>query len=220
MTMAGPRGAAKNAASAHPTSQSRRLWGVERFVRLHLESRRVLAALVLMAACGAVFQGVLRWHGSHGSLQVPLIIEAAAAAIVAVTTHSPFGESERATGRWLPYLRGGAAAGLTVAAFAALIAGATGTNLLGDTEALLRNVAGMAGVGLLAAAVVGGWLSWIGPMAYLALAEEALSSGWQTPWTWPARPAGDLGGALCAALVFFAGLAVITIHGARAIGRE
>ena len=49
MTMAGPRGAAKNTASAHPTSQSRRLWGVERFVRLHLESRRVLATLVLMA---------------------------------------------------------------------------------------------------------------------------------------------------------------------------
>lgn len=220
MTMAGSRNAAMEVASAHPTSRPRRRWGVGRLVRLHLESRRVPAALVLMAACGAVFQGVLRWPGSRGSLQVPLIIEAAAAAIVAVTTRSPFGESERATGRWLPYLRGGAAAGLTVAAFAALLAGAAGTNLLGGTEALLRNVAGMGGVGLLSAAVVGGWLSWIGPMAYLALAEEALSSGWHTPWTWPARPPSDLGSALCAALVFFAGLAVITIRGARTIGRE
>ncbi len=220
MTMAGSRNAAAEVASAHPTSRPRRPRGVGRLMRLHLESRRVPAALVLMAACGAVFQGVLRWPGSHGSLQIPLIIEAAAAAIVAVTTHSPFGESERATGRWLPYLRGGAAAGLTTASFAALLAGAVGANLLGGTEALLRDVAGMAGVGLLSAAALGGWLSWIGPMAYLALAEEALSSGWHTSWTWPARPPGDLGGALCAALVFFAGLAVVAIRGARAIGRE
>jgi hypothetical protein len=32
---------------------------------------------------------------------------------------------------------------------------------------------------------------------------------------WPARPPHDLGGALCAAAVFAAGLAVITMHGAR-----
>ena len=37
--------------------------------------------------------------------QVPMIIEAGAAAMIAVTAHSPFGETERATGRWLPYLR-------------------------------------------------------------------------------------------------------------------
>ena len=34
-----------------------------------------------------------------------MIIEAGAAAMIAVTAHSPFGETERATGRWLPYLR-------------------------------------------------------------------------------------------------------------------
>ena len=34
-----------------------------------------------------------------------MIIEAGAAAVIAVTAHSPFGETERATGRWLPYLR-------------------------------------------------------------------------------------------------------------------
>lgn len=107
-----------------------------------------------------------------------------------------------------------------MAAFAALLAGAAGANLLGGTLALLRNVAGIAGVGLLAAAVLGGWLSWIGPMAYLALAEEALSSGWHTPWTWPARPPDDVGGAICAALVFCTGIAVITTRGERATGRE
>ena len=36
-----------------------------------------------------------------------------------------------------------------------------------------------------------------------------------TPWIWPARPPHDLGAALCAGLVFAAGLAVITVRGAR-----
>jgi hypothetical protein len=76
----------------------------------------------------------------------------------------------------------------------------------------------MAGVGMLSAAVIGASLSWIGPMAYLALAEVALSSGWHTPWTWPSRPPDDLGGAICAA--FGAGLVVIALRGAPDTGRE
>jgi hypothetical protein len=142
----------------------------------------------------------------------------AAAAIVAVATGSPFGESERATGRRLPYLRLGAAVGLTGAAFAALLAGSTGAVLLGGPLALLRNVVGIAGVGLLAAGVLEAWFSWIGPMAYLALAEEALSSGWHTPWM--SRPPGDVGGAICAALLFGVGLTVVAIRGARVTNRE
>jgi hypothetical protein len=57
-------------------------------------------------------------------------------------------------------------------------------------------------------------------MVYLAVAEEALSEGWHTPWMWPARPPGDLGGAICAALVFGVGLAVISVRGARVTDRE
>ena len=66
-------------------------------------------------------------------------------------------------------------------------------SLLGGELAILRNVARMIGVGFLAASVLGGYLSWFGPIAYLALAEKAISSGWQSPWTWPARPADDVG---------------------------
>lgn len=36
-----------------------------------------------------------------------------------------------------------------------------------------------------------------------------------TPWLWPARPPHDLGGAVCAGLVFLAGLAVTAVRGAR-----
>jgi hypothetical protein len=65
------------------------------------------------------------------------------------------------------------------------------------------------------AAALGGAFGWTGPMAYWLVTEGALAGDWTTPWVWPARPPHDLGGALCAGLVFAAGLAVITVRGAR-----
>lgn len=63
-------------------------------------------------------------------------------------------------------------------------------------------------------------LAWIGPTAYLLVGVYALYTDWHpptlsTPWIWPARPPHDVGGALCAAVMFAAGLLVITIRGAR-----
>jgi hypothetical protein len=49
-------------------------------------------------------------------------------------------------------------------------------------------------------------------MAHLLVAESAIAAGWTTPWTWPARPPHDLGAALCAAVVFTAGTAIITMR--------
>jgi hypothetical protein len=148
------------------------------------------------------------------------VVETGAAAVIAVTTYGPFGELERATGRWLPYLRLGAAAVLTAAAVGALAAGATGGVLPGGTLAMARNVAGMTGIGLLSAAVLGGAFAWVGPMAYLLVTETTLAGAPTTPWIWPTRPPHDLGGALCAYGVFAAGLAVIMLRGARDSSRQ
>ena len=112
--------------------------------------------------------------------------------VIAVTTRSPFGEPQRATGRWLPYLR----------------------------LAMLRNTAGLAGIALLSAAVLGGSPAWIGPLLYWTVAEFALALAWHTPWTWPARPPHDRGAAICAALVFATGIVVTTTRGARDSSRE
>ena len=187
---------------------------------LYLASRRVPAALAVAAGLGATLWAALHWHwsvagGPAAQQVVPLVIETGAAAVIALTTYGPFGEPERATGRWLPYLRLGAAVGLTAAAAGLLAAGATAGHLPGGTLAMIRDLAGLAGLGLLTAVVLGGALAWAGPMAYLLVAEAALADGWTTPWAWPARPPHDLGGALCAALVFTAGVAVIAVHGAR-----
>lgn len=195
-----------------------------RLLLLHLISRRVPAAVAVLAACGVLLRLGLHWRWIDGSgpgaEELPVIIEGAAAAVIAVVTASPFGEPERATGRWLPYLRLADALGLTLVAVGALAAGAAAAGLPGGTLAVARNVAGLAGLGLLSSAVLGGLLAWIGPMAYAVVAEFAIIEAWTTPWMWPARPAGDRGGALCAALAFAAGLIVTTLRGARDAAHE
>jgi hypothetical protein len=191
-----------------------------RLAWLYLVSRRVHVALTAVAGLGAVLWAALHWHwsvagGPAAQQVVPLVIETGTAAVIALTTYGPFGEPERASGRSLPYLRLGTAVGLTAAAAGLLAAGATAGYLPGGTVAMLRNLAGLTGIGLLSAAALGGALAWAGPMAYLLVAEGALAGGWTTPWAWPARAPHDAGGALCAALVAAAGIAVITVRGAR-----
>ncbi len=104
---------------------------------------------------------------------------------------------------------------LTGAAFGMLSAATADGQLPGGALEILRNLAGLAGVGLLSAAVLGGGLAWAGALAYLVIAEYALTAAWQTPWIWPARPPLDHGAAICAVVVFAAGTATITIRGAR-----
>jgi hypothetical protein len=190
-----------------------------RLLLLHLVSRRVPAAIAVLAACGVLLRLGLHWHWISGTgpdaEELPVVIEGAAAAVIAVATASPFGEPERATGRWLPYLRLADALVLTLTTVGVLAAGAAAAGLPGGTDAMLRNVAGLAGLALLSSALVGGMLAWIGPMAYALVAGYALIEGWTTPWIWPARPPHDGGAALCAALAFAAGLLVTTLRGAR-----
>ena len=70
---------------------------------------------------------------------------------------------------------------LTAAAIALLAAAGTGAHLAGGTLDVLRNVAGITGIGLLCAAALGGGLSWTGPTAYLVAAVYALYTQWHRP---------------------------------------
>lgn len=189
--------------------------------RRYAASRRIPVAVAAIAVCAAGLRIALihRWD-AYGALQLPLAFETVAAAAIAVTTTSPFGEPERVTGRSLPLLRLAATVALTATAIAALAAAGAGGDLAGGTLAVLRNVAGITGIGLLFAVVLGGRLSWAGPAGYLLPAAFALYTQWHdrgltTPWLWPGRPPGDLGGAICAGLVFATGLALVSWRGAR-----
>jgi hypothetical protein len=102
----------------------------------------------------------------------------------------------------------------------ALAAAGSGAHLSGGYLEIARNVAGIAGLALLCAAVLGGGLAWVGPAGYLVVAAYSLYAQWHgggpsTPWIWPARPSADAGAWLCAGAVFAAGLTLITVRGPR-----
>jgi hypothetical protein len=215
---------AERARPARPGRPARRAHPVAarvRLVRLYAASRRVPAALAAIAACAIGLRiALVRPWDSYGALQLPLVFEAGAAAAITATTASRLGDPERVAGRWLPFLRLAAALALTAVAVSALAAAGAGAHLAGGTLDVLRNVAGMTGLGLLCAAVLGGGLAWAGPTGYLVVGVYALYTQWHhpaltTPWIWPARPSHDLGAAICAGLVFTVGLAVFAVRGAR-----
>ncbi|HEY0717130.1 MAG TPA: SDR family oxidoreductase [Streptosporangiaceae bacterium] len=222
MTTAGVRDPAADAGPAPAAGAARALL---RLAWLYAVSRRLPAALALMLALGALLWSALHWHwsiagGPAARELITLTVQAGAAAVVAVSSYGPFGEAERATGRWLPYLRLGTALVLFAVAFGALTAGAAAGTLPGGTGGQLRDLAGFTGLGLLSAAALGGTFGWTGPMAYLIVTEVALTGHPATPWVWAARPPSDRGAALCTAAVFAAGLAAVTMFGGRETGRR
>jgi hypothetical protein len=179
--------------------------------RRYLASRRVPAALLLLAGCAAVLRTVLAagWASGDGlaARQVPLLVEGAAAVVVAAAAGSPFGEVERTAAARLRRLRLGTPLGLLLAAAALLATGTAGTHLPGGLLVLPRDLAGLTGVALLSAAALGPALGWAGPVAYLVLAEYGLGMAWTAPWLWAGRAAGDAGGTVCAWLALAAGAA-------------
>jgi hypothetical protein len=192
-----------------------------RLVWLHAKSRRVPVALAALAVSAIGLRVTLIGHwDAYGALQLPLVAEAAAVCFVTAITGNPLGEPERVAGRWLPWLRLGGVVAVTAIAVGALAAGAIGGHMSGGTLDVLRNVAGMTGIGLLCAALLGGGLAWTGPTAYLIAGIYGLYTQWHppavsTPWLWPARPPHDVAAAVCAGLVFACGLVVFTLRGAR-----
>jgi hypothetical protein len=186
-----------------------------RLAWLHLRTRRVPAGIVALAVCGVLLRAALHWKSSSDPQQFPMIIEAGAAAVIAVTTHGPFGEVERATGRWLPYLRLLAAAGMCGLAILALQLGVAGESLNDGILVLARNVIGFAGLGLACSLVTGGLLAWVLPLGYMAFCQYALTDAWSAPWTWPARPPADRGGWVAAVTVLAVALLAYTLRGPR-----
>jgi hypothetical protein len=187
-----------------------------RLLHLHLISRQLPMALVALAGCGLLLAVVVSVHwtpGSAAARQLPVLIEGGAAALIAVTTRNPFGEPERVTGPWLPYLRSATAIGLTAVAVGVLVAASVAGTLPGGGLPVLRNVAGMTGIGLLCAPFLGGARAWLGPLAYLAVVEYAFGAAWTSPWTWPVRPPHDAGAAVCAGLVFALGSLLLAAFG-------
>jgi hypothetical protein len=197
-----------------------------RLAWLHLRSRRAPAALVALLACGAALWASLHYHWwlgtGNAADEVPMILQGCAAAIIAVTMHSPFGEPERAVGWRLPLLRAsltlalcGAAIGFLALGAAAAYSPRAGVYLAGGILPVVRNVLGMTGIGLVFCPVTGALIAWTGPLAFTAISQFALTANYSWPLTWPARPPADHGGWVAALVVFAVGLVAFTIRGPR-----
>jgi hypothetical protein len=219
VSVTGARPAAPSAASSALPAAARLAW-------LHLRSRRLPSAVLALAACAVALWVALAYHWWPGTgpaaTELPMIIEGAAAAVIAVTTHNPFGEPERATGRWLPFLRLSMALGLCGAAIGLLAAGAAaaydpqaGVYLASGILGVAENVLGFAGIGLIFSLVTGGLIAWTGPLGCMAICQFALIAHYSEPLTWAARPPTDRGGWIAAIVVCAAGLAAFTIRGPR-----
>jgi hypothetical protein len=206
---------------APPTGRTPRIVpspiGLARLSTRYLRTRHAPGAAGLIIAFGAFLWVDLHWHwsvagGPAAQRLVPLIVTAGVASVVGVATYGPFGEPERATGTWLPYLRLGGSLLLAAVAVGAVLGGATGGVLAGGDLALVRDVLGSAGIALLVAAAIGGPFAWIGPCAYWLVVESALEHGSSGFYLWPTRPASDTAALTCAIAVAVAGLAATAVR--------
>jgi hypothetical protein len=188
-----------------------------RLMLLFFRSRMVGPALLVLTAVAAAAGLALDASNDSGmTLFLRMMAPLAAAAVVGVAVHSPFGETERTASHPLPPLR--------LAHLALLLAcGVAGFTLAsivpddGSLGMLLRNGAGFVGLALIGAWMLGTAASWLLPLAYggavfIAHLARPDSNAW---WRWPLQSADD-GSALAISLSFLAvGLAIVVIAGAR-----
>lgn len=182
-----------------------------RLVVLYARSRHLPAAsLVVLMLCGA---GVLAGHWlvtrpsldpTTASIPVTVALAVAVAVVLAGTLHSPADEVERTTPRpWHAWRAGHGAAAAVVATL--LVTPVLPAAAYGQ-QALLRNTAGLLGLGLLAAVAVGPRLAWTLPLGYAATAYLAAGTApgdGREVWALIMQP-GDSGTALIVALLLLA----------------
>jgi hypothetical protein len=137
---------------------------------------------------------------------------------VGASNHSPFGDAERTASRPLPVLRLIHLVGLLSFTALALSLITMGWELEHAAWILIRNLLGLAGLAFLTARVLGGRLSWLVPLVFVALIPligEGASAGEWTWWAWPAQPGADPLSALLAFSLLASGLLCACLLGAR-----
>jgi len=180
-----------------------------RLAYLYLCTRRTGPALVLLAVV-AVMTWVWRRVGAGDPLSSALLVtipSLAAACVIGATTSSPLADLEATASRALPPLRLGHLGGLL--GLAALGLAAVGGALDG---ALVRDLAGFAGLALLTARLAGSAASWSIPFAYGTL---AVLVGPGPLWAWPVQAATSREATVIAAALLVLGLRAIARSGAR-----
>lgn len=189
-----------------------------RFIWLFLRTRLVgHAAFGVLVVAGAASVWDDLFSADEGLLlAAATLCPLAAATLIGVTTHSPFGELGRTASRPLGSFRFGQVAGLSLLAVTFLMLAAWHWPGAGEDWILARNLAGFVGITLLAAAVAGARLAWAVPVAVgLGSFFVTINSGGSTRWAWAIQPSGDRLSLVIALALLVLGLAVVTRYGAR-----
>ena len=183
-----------------------------RLLLLHLRGRRVPLTAALMAVLAIVLRLVepLTTGGGEFAVLLPFTLMIGCATLIAASTRSPFGDPERATFP-LPLLR--LTHLVTLVAFGVLVIGVA--RIGDDPRAAIRDVIGFAGITLLATPVLGAALAWIVPLAYLFYCAGPVDQHDIGLSAWPALPGTNGTAALIAAALLVAGVATVTVTGAR-----
>jgi hypothetical protein len=188
-----------------------------RLVALYLGSRQTRTVLILLAATAAVLrasQPVTKGSGVFPELTL-MLLTLAGAAVIAAATRNPFGEAEHTASSPLTTLRLTHLLIATGAATAATAAAAWTASYATSAPVLVRNLAGLTGIALLTAAVLGAHLAWTVPLGYVMYCGDELDAQAYRLWTWPILPAGNHAAAALAVGLLAAGITVATIAGAR-----
>ncbi len=175
---------------------------------LYLRSRQADRAAVYLALI-ALFAWAWQYTegGSMPRVGSLLVVPALGAAVViGGGTLSPFGELETTMSRPLAPTRLMHMLGLLAVAGLGLAAANGWTDW-----AITRNVAGLTGLTLLTARVVGGTLAWTVPICFSIMALETSPI---PAWNWPMHGAVDARAATIAAALLLIGLSAIVAGGA------
>ena len=188
-----------------------------RRVALFLRSRITGRAVALLVASAAITWLWLLWDSSSGKTAVflPVAMPLLAATTIGACTRSPFGEQETTAGFPIGALRGSHLLGLLALAALTLALAVSGWAVKDSAWLLVRNLAGLTGLALVAAAVVGAGLSWIAPLAYAIVALGAEDGGYPSLWVWPVLAATDRVAGLIALALLALGLLLVAHAGAR-----
>jgi hypothetical protein len=188
-----------------------------RLVTLYLGSRQTRTVLILLAATAAVLrasQPATKDSGVFPELTL-MLLTLAGAAVIAAATHNPFGEAEHTASSPLTTLRLTHLLIVTGVATATTATAAWTASYATSAPVLVRNLAGLTGIALLTAVVLGAHLAWTVPLGYVMYCGAELDAQAYRLWTWPILPAGNHAAAALAVGLLAAGITVAAIAGAR-----
>ena len=178
-----------------------------------------MAGISLLGWLGATLLLTLPYGQAQEILLAPvlLFVPLAAACVLGTSAGSPFGDLDLTAARSLSSLRFLQLSGLLVCGSLALSLIAVGWELPHAELQLTRNLAGLSGLALLAAHLLGAGLSWTLPLVYVSLVQFAgrNAKGDLASWAWPMQPATDGGSWVAALGLIVCGLALACLSGTR-----